>query len=76
MLNFPFQQVIWHSLIFGWLKAAEVLRYPFGKIGSAKNDFCLNMYEELEVEIWKASEYIERQDSIPNNDQFMTNKKE
>jgi hypothetical protein len=70
-MNFPFQQVIWHLLMFGWLKAAEVLRYPFGNPSlrkwNAKDTFCLNMYEELEVEIWKASEFIERQDSIPNN---------
>ena len=30
-----------------------------------RNDYCLDMYEELEVEIWKASEYINKQDIIP-----------
>ena len=72
ILNFPFQQVIWHALIFGWLKAAEVLRNPFGNPSlckwNGKNNFGLNMYEELEVEIWKAAEFIEKQDLIPNNE--------
>ena len=71
--NFPFQQVIWYSLIFGWLKAGEILRNPFGSPmlspWNHKNDFCLNIHEELEVEIWKASEFIQNQDKIPINDQ-------
>ena len=69
LLNFPFQQFCWFLLIFGMLKAAEKLRNPFGcSMLSAKNhqqDYCLDMFEELEVEIWKASKFIENQDEFP-----------
>jgi hypothetical protein len=72
LLNFPFQQVIWYSLIFGWLKAAEELRNPFGSpmlsAWNHKHDFCFDMYEELEIEIWKASEFLASQDMIPIED--------
>ena len=68
-LNFPFQQFCWFLLIFGWLKAAEKLRNPFGSpmlsAWNHRNDYCLDMYEELEVEIWKASEFIKKQDIVP-----------
>ena len=71
LLNFPFQQFCWFLLIFGMLKAAEKLRNPFGtSMPSAwnhKHDYCLDMFEELEVEIWKASEFMEKQDQIPND---------
>ena len=67
--NFPIQQVIWYSMIFGWLKAAEVLRNPFGSPmlspWNHKDDYCLDMFDELEVEIWKASKFLENQDIIP-----------
>ena len=79
LFNFPFQQVIWYVLIFGWLKAAEVLRNPFGspRLSSFtinKSHFCFDMYEELEVEIWKASEFIVSQDMIPMEDVSMVEK--
>ena len=69
LLNFPFQQFCWFLLIFGMLKAAEKLRNPFGSsmlsAWNNKDEYCLEMFEELEVEIWKASEFIEQQDTIP-----------
>ena len=69
LLNFPFQQFCWFLLIFGMLKAAEKLRNPFGSsmlsAWNNKDEYCLEMFEELEVEIWKASEFMERQDIIP-----------
>ena len=71
ILNFPVQQFCWYLLIFGWLKAAEKLRNPFGSpmlsAWNHKHDYCLDMYEELEVEIWKASEFMEKQDMIPSD---------
>ena len=61
-----FQQVIWYTMIFGWLKAAETLRNPFGNPRQSawnhRNEFCLDMYEELEVEIWKSTKFISNQD--------------
>ena len=33
-----------------------------------KHDFCFDMYEELEIEIWKASEFLASQDMIPIED--------
>ena len=70
VMNFPFQQVIWYTMIFGWLKAAETLRNPFGNPRQSawnhRNEFCLGMYEELEVEIWKSAKFISNQDvNIP-----------
>ena len=70
--NFPVQQVIWYSMLFGWLKAAEIIRNPFGSsklaIGNQKHHFHLEMFDVLEVEIWKASKSLEAQDIIPINE--------
>ena len=67
--NLPMQQMIWYPMIFGWLKAAEIIRNPFGSKTLAgwnhKTDFCLNMVEELEVEIWKASKSLQNHNVIP-----------
>ena len=65
--------MFWYSMIFGWLRAAEMMQNPFGSpllSGSIRcqNDFCLDMFAELEVEIWKASISLENQDIIPMND--------
>ena len=70
--NFPIQQVIWYAMIFGWLKAAEIIRNPFGNPMFAawnhKDDFCLDMFDEIEFEIWKATKSLENQDTIPINE--------
>ena len=66
--NFPVQQVFWYTMIFGWLKAAEVIRNPFGNpMMSAWNNTstCLDMFDELEMEMWKASKSLENQTMIP-----------
>ena len=72
LINFPIQQVIWYAMIFGWLKAAEILRNPFGSPmlspWNHRKDFCLDMFHELEFEIWKASKFLENQDIIPLDD--------
>ena len=70
--NFPTHEVFWYPMLFGWLKAAEMIRNPFGnsklrnnRPWNNRNQFNLNMFDVLEVEIWKASKCVETQNIIP-----------
>ena len=66
--------MVWYPMIFGWMKAAEIICNPFGSKKLKKSagwnheeghSFCLDMFEELEFEIWKASKSLENHDVIP-----------
>ena len=75
--NFPVQQIFWYTMIFGWLKAAEIIRNPFGNprlpASNCKNGSCKDMFEELEMEMWKASRLLSNQDIIPLEEVYNNN---
>ena len=71
MCNWPFQEIVWYAMIFGFLSAAEVVMNPFGNPTMSawghENDYCLDMFKDFEVEVWKASESIAAQHMVPIN---------